>query len=257
MRDDGKILVTNIQHFCLHDGPGIRTTVFLKGCSIHCPWCANLENIKAFPEKYQKEIGEGVYGKYLSREEIKTEILKDRVYYSDHGGVTWSGGEPLLQFQKLRPLLCDLKNRQVHQSVETALYVPQDLLEIALLYMDLFLIDIKILNYGEAEKILGGDLDLYLKNIKKVFAHKKRVIFRVPLIEPYTSNCENQKEILEFLKIYRPEKVELIKGHNLAESKYRSLKKEMLHVSGPSDETIWSLQKEIQKLGIAADICKF
>ena len=85
------MLITNIQRFSLHDGPGIRTTVFLKGCSIKCPWCSNPENIKNYPEVYYKDGVKGIYGKEFSLDEIYAEIVKDRVFYEDNGGVTFSG----------------------------------------------------------------------------------------------------------------------------------------------------------------------
>ena len=89
-----KILVGNIQRFSLHDGPGIRTTVFMLGCSIHCPWCANPENLQKRQRQYPDP--EDIYGKFYSVDELVKEVLKDRVYFSDGGGVTFSGGEALL-----------------------------------------------------------------------------------------------------------------------------------------------------------------
>ena len=97
-----KILITNIQRMCFHDGPGIRTTVFLKGCNLHCPWCANPENISALPQAYERDGRKGLYGKEFSEEELLKEVLKDRRFYEDGGGVTFSGGEPLLQIKALK-----------------------------------------------------------------------------------------------------------------------------------------------------------
>ena len=89
------VRITNIQHFCLHDGPGIRTTIFLKGCNLTCPWCANPENISYNIETYDKDK---TFGYDISLNKLKKEILKDKTFYSlNDGGVTFSGGEPLLQ----------------------------------------------------------------------------------------------------------------------------------------------------------------
>ena len=76
--EEKNILLTNIQRFSLHDGPGIRTTVFLKGCSLRCPWCSNPENLKPHPEKYMKDGIDGIYGKYYSASELVKECLKDK-----------------------------------------------------------------------------------------------------------------------------------------------------------------------------------
>lgn len=107
------MLITNIQRFSLHDGPGIRTTIFLKGCSLRCPWCSNPENIKPYPEKYYKDGIEGIYGKNYTCDEVYNEIIKDRAFYDENGGVTFSGGEALLYVNELLPLLEKLKKERI------------------------------------------------------------------------------------------------------------------------------------------------
>ena len=247
-------LITNIQHFCLQDGPGIRTTVFLKGCSLHCPWCSNPENIKNYAETYYEDDMKGIYGKYWSCEEIEREIIKDIYYYECEGGVTWSGGEPLLQFLELQPVLKRIKERNIHQAVETALFVPKECLEIALKYINLFIVDVKILNKEQCKMVLGGNVDSYLDNIQNLFYHEKKVIFRIPMIENYTTDTRNIKYILEFLREYKPYKVELLEGHNLAEKKYQSLGKEMVNFAETPKDVMLNLKNNIEKLEIECDI---
>ena len=90
-----KVLITNNQRFSLHDGPGIRTTVFCKGCSLHCPWCANPENLKAAPEPYRKDGKDGIYGQWISCEELFGEVMKDRIFYEQADSETGAyGGMP-------------------------------------------------------------------------------------------------------------------------------------------------------------------
>ena len=118
-----KVRVTNIQRFCLNDGPGIRTTVFFKGCNLKCPWCANPENIEyEIQEFYNPNTNErGTFGYDIELEELERQLLKDESYYNmSQGGITFSGGEPLLQFHKLEPLLKRLKEKNIHLCVETA-----------------------------------------------------------------------------------------------------------------------------------------
>lgn len=147
---DDKILVTNIQRFSFHDGPGIRTTVFLKGCSLRCPWCANPENLIAQQQNYIKDDIEGIYGKYMTADELLMEVLKDKVFYGGKieqsnwgitnseqiemlpGGVTFSGGECLLQINQLKPVLRKLNEQHIHTAVETCLFIPTTNLMIAL-----------------------------------------------------------------------------------------------------------------------------
>ena len=148
------ILLTNIQRFSLHDGPGIRTTVFLKGCSLRCPWCSNPENLNPNPEKYVNNGLSGVYGREYNTDELYIEVVKDLAFYDGDwssleleempGGVTFSGGECLLQMDRLEPLLERLKAEKIHTAVETCLFAPAYQLSIAIKYIDLFYVDIKI-----------------------------------------------------------------------------------------------------------------
>lgn len=120
--------ITNIQRFSLHDGPGIRTTVFLKGCSIRCPWCSNPENINHQIEKYVKDGKEGFYGKEYSVDEVLKEVLKDKIFYEDNGGVTFSGGEALLYAKELLPLMEQIKQNNISIAVESSLSYHQVIL---------------------------------------------------------------------------------------------------------------------------------
>lgn len=257
------IIVTNIQRFSLHDGPGIRTTVFLKGCYLRCPWCSNPENLTTEPEPYVKNGMVGIYGKYLSCEELYKEVIKDKVFYdtandldSMSGGVTFSGGEALLQMDKLEPLLRRLKKEHIHTAVETCLFVPENLLEIALNYIDLFYADVKILDSEVCKSVLHGNLNLYLKNLDTLFASSVPVIIRVPVIGGWTDGENNRKKILELLEKYRPIKIELIKEHNLGSSKYESLSIPVPAYKGVSDKTMQGYYTDILILGLNAEICK-
>ncbi len=262
-----KILLTNIQRFSLHDGPGIRTTVFLKGCSLRCPWCANPENIEPHVQQYCKDGQKGTYGRYYTSGELLAELQKDKVFYTQMasettlgklpGGVTFSGGEPLLQFAALEPVLRELKAEKIHICIETCLFAPREMLELALRYVDLFYVDIKILNAVRCRNILCGDTEQYLSNIEQLFKLHKDVIFRIPVIGGYTDGEENIDEIVSFLLQFKPLKIELIKEHNLGKSKYLSLGKKPLELNCVSDEQMERIKAalfDITKLPI--EICK-
>lgn len=262
------VLITNIQRFSLHDGPGIRTTVFCKGCSLHCPWCANPENIKTAPESYSKDGHSGVYGQWISYDELERELLKDRMFYEQvpavsgayqgmPGGITFSGGEPLLQLDALRPLLQKLHEAQIHLCVETCLFVPSDCLQSALNFFDLFYVDLKILEKERCSHILGGDLEQYFSNLRLLCQARKPFVFRVPVIGGFTDGGENRQAVAECLERFRPIKVELIKEHNLGSNKYLSLGRKPLVLDTVTDEEMQRYQQEIiQRTGLETEICK-
>ena len=246
------VRITNIQHFSLDDGPGIRTTVFLKGCNLTCPWCCNPENINFEMESYSHNNQKESFGYDIPLEELEKEILKDEVFYSENdGGVTFSGGEPLLQIKELEPLLKSLRSKNINICFETALSVPSELLEMAIDYMDEIFIDVKILDKNDAKNVLNLDLDLYFDNLELINSsnlNKENVIFRIPLNNEYTLREENIKLILKLIERYPDFKVEIFKTHNLAKSKYESLEKEFNQFSDVSDELIDEIYDKIKKL---------
>lgn len=245
------VRITNIQHFSLEDGPGIRTTVFLKGCNLNCPWCSNPENINFEIENYHHDNQSEYFGYDISLEDLEKEILKDEVFYGDDGGVTFSGGEPLLQIKELKPLLKSLKNKNINICMETSLSVPVDLLKIAIEYVDEIFIDVKILTKEDAKDILNLDTELYLENLElidKSNIKNDKITFRIPLNNEYTLKEDNIKLILNLIQKYPNYKVEIFKIHNLAKSKYESLNKKFIQFSEISDETIDDVYEKISKI---------
>ena len=246
------VRITNIQHFSLDDGPGIRTTVFLKGCNLTCPWCCNPENISFEIENYNHNNQNECFGCDISLEELEKEILKDEIFYDNgKGGVTFSGGEPILQIKELEPLLKSLNENNINIFFETSLSVPADLLEIAIRYIDGIFIDIKILDKKEAKNILNLDVDLYCSNLELISnsnIKKESIAFRIPLNNEYTLKEDNIELIFKLIKKYSDFKIEIFKTHNLAKSKYESLDKEFNQFSEISDELIDEIYKKIEKI---------
>lgn len=256
---NNKIRISNIQRFSLHDGPGIRTTVFLKGCNLRCPWCANPENLdyEFTPYKNEDTREKGYFGKDIDVDELFKEIIKDKPYYQlNNGGVTFSGGEPLLQAKQLEPLLKKLKENDINICIETALQVPKQLIEIVENYVDEFIVDIKILNKEKCKEILNGDIEAYMNNIKILALKNKIKTFRIPLVKEYTMKKDNIEQILKLLKKYQNIKVEIFKIHNLAESKYKSIGKEMPHFSAIDDISVQEIYKQIKEMNIDVEIIK-
>lgn len=259
-----KLLITNIQRFCVHDGPGIRTTIFLKGCNLHCPWCSNPENIhkeKQFFYNQDKCIGvekNCAYGKcrfsdhvvtkqkleHLTKEEISicksgalgvygiekdintlyNELLEDEIFWKIQGGVTFSGGEPLLQIKPLEKLLVLLKEKGIDIAIETALFVSENNIQRIMPYVDHWLVDIKLMDKNDCLKVIGGNIDIYLKNLDYLICEGGRDIWlRHPDIEGYTDGGDNLKKIESLRNNYHCLKYQVIPGHYLGEKKYLSL----------------------------------
>ncbi len=277
------VMLTNIQRFSLHDGPGIRTTIFLKGCVLKCPWCSNPENLSPCQEKYVRDGTEGIYGRVVSCEELYREVIKDMGFYagadsspdcqdffvqnSDEldrlpGGVTFSGGEALLQATRLMPLLERLQREHIHIAVETCLFVGSRQMNLALQYIDLFYVDVKILDEKACREILQGDIGIYTANLEALFSwrdqngRRKPVVFRVPVIGGFTDMDRNRKEIAALITRYMPIKVEIIKEHNLSISKYESLGLTAPDYKGVSDALMEAYKAELEKTGVPVEICR-
>lgn len=235
-----KSLITNIQRFSLHDGPGIRTTVFMKGCTLHCPWCSNPENLNYEMELFEKNGDVGIYGKYYPPEVLLKELFKDMIYWDKGGGVTFSGGEALSHMVYLKPVLIGLKEASVNIAVETSLYVNEDYVKQSVKYVDYFFIDIKILEPYKCEKMLGGDVNLFYKNLETICSNVKHdnIVFRIPCSSYYTLYGKNEKLLLEITRKYKNIKIEMFLLHDLGREKYESLQKKYCLYRCEDDENI-------------------
>lgn len=251
------MLITNIQRFSLHDGPGIRTTVFLKGCTVCCPWCANPENISEKEQEYRKNGKLGVYGRKYTTEELMSELLKDAPFYGKEGGITFSGGEPLLHIRQLIPILSLLREKGISAAVETSLFVAPEAVELGLPLLDYIFVDFKIMNADRCRSILGGDMHQFIKNLDILTRAGKKFTARVPVISGYTDDSENSSLILKMLKKYKESilKVEILKGHSLGESKYLSLNKTPPIMKPVETDYLTHFCEDIRKeVGVLAEV---
>ena len=253
------MIITNIQRFSLHDGPGIRTTVFLKGCSIRCPWCSNPENINHQIERYVKDGKEDFYGKEYSVDEVLKEVLKDKIFYEDNGGVTFSGGEALLYAKELLPLMEQIKQNDISIAVESSLFVPSSYLEMVKPFVDYFYVDLKVMDKEKCSLLLKGNLDLLKSNLA-ILAKSKKFNVRIPVIYGYTDEDNNIKCIIDVISQYRAsiKNVELIKGHNLGDNKYISLGKDVPQKAEVSDLFLEEYRVKILNTveDVEVEVCK-
>lgn len=250
------IIVSNIQRMCFHDGPGIRTTVFTKGCSLHCPWCSNPENIEFDLQKYHIGSEEGEYGKIYTKNELLEEILKDECFWGEDGGVTFSGGEALMQADALLPLLEELKKNGVNIAVETALFIPEKYLTEVIPFIDYFIVDVKILDNDMCKNTLGGELKCYQKNVHILNESGKLKLFRLPMCREFTFTEKNRKELKAYLLNYPQVPIEVFSIHELGKKKYQSLGKKMWQGSKVEDTDLEKYCLELKESGLQAKVIR-
>ena len=244
------IIVSNIQRMCFDDGPGVRTTVFVKGCGIACPWCANPESIS-----FGIEADKGL-GKEYTPEELVEEVLKDQMFWGIDGGVTFSGGEALMQAQELEEVWRLLKEKGAHLAVETSLFVPRDSLVIALRYIDFFYVDIKILEYNMCKQLLGGDAELYKNNVVYLASCNADIHFRIPCAKEHVLQEKNWNLICEFLQNYREYPVEMFAIHDLGRKKYEKIDRKFVEFEKLTEEQLEKYAGQLREQGCEVSIIR-
>lgn len=250
---ENKIRVTAIQRLCVHDGPGVRTTVFLKGCYLQCPWCCNPETIRYREDAlYNKGVCKKdrdsiicrncvLIGGIRSKEEcpinayektytdygideLFTLLMRDKSLYEKGGGITFSGGEPLYQDAPLLPLLQRLKAEGIHIAMETSLYVPYQNICLVQPYTDYWLIDLKFqYGYIANEDAYSMDIDIE-KNLAYIqsMVDADSICHRMVVMGEIINKFEN---IILKLKNHHIDKIELLGYHSLGKNKYKELGK--------------------------------
>ncbi len=281
-------IIFNIQHFSIHDGPGIRTVVFLKGCPLRCKWCANPESQDPNPElawtkgdcincrcclhdlpeletefddsqgicwNHQIRIEEEqaakvkrccpsealhVIGERKSVEEILEQVEKDISFYkTSGGGMTLSGGEPLMQPEFSLSLLKEAKRRKIHTCMETAGLISWDKFYPILQELDQLIMDVKCFSSERHKEGTGLGNELILENLKKIREHfpDLPILVRTPVIPGFNDEEEEIRQIAKLTKELNCD-YELLKYHKLGQPKYESL-----HRSYPMGEEELSEEK--------------
>ncbi|SJZ35895.1 pyruvate formate lyase activating enzyme [Pilibacter termitis] len=220
-------LVFNIQRYSIHDGAGIRTIVFLKGCPLACPWCANPESRKEVaPIVWNKNGKSETIGTWYSVEELTKEILKDEIFFrASGGGVTLSGGEVLMQSEFAKEFLSEMKSLGIHTAIETTGCFPKDRLANLLPYVEQLLFDLKIFDKALSKKVIGSDIQLIKENFELAnsFNETVELLPRIPLIPEYTTSQENLLSIRNYLIEQKINELHLLPFHQYGSSKYEYL----------------------------------
>ena len=239
-----KATIFELKRFAVHDGDGIRTTVFFKGCPLRCVWCHNPEGLTATSQlafyehkcigcgECQKDgfcaehcLGEArvLYGKEMTVEELLPLLLEDKEFYdTSGGGVTLSGGECLVQADFCAELLKSLKQEGISTAVDTCGYVPREAIDKVLPYTDVFLYDLKAYDEDVHIQCTERSNKPILENLKYLDGQGKTVEIRIPYVPEY--NDGEIEKIANFLKDFKHiSKIRVLPYHNFAGSKYRAL----------------------------------
>ena len=262
-------IVTNVQRFSIHDGPGIRTTVFVKGCNLRCFWCHNPETLAPKPELqiflercigcgecfkvcpqgahvlegdqhlFKRELCTGcgtcadtcyaealvLVGEVKTVDDVVEEILRDKAFYeTSSGGVTISGGEPLLQRDFTYEILERCKAEGIHTAIESAVNFPWQHVASVLPVVDMIMIDIKHMDSDKHRECTGVPNERILANALKLGQQPQPMIVRTPIVPGVNDNVDDIRAISEFLlKLPNLEMYELLAFHPMAASKYDSL----------------------------------
>jgi pyruvate formate lyase activating enzyme len=259
--------IFDIKRFAVHDGPGIRTTVFMKGCPLDCWWCHNPESRSRALEEvnYKRKLGERevkttkVYGKVMAIQQVMREVLKDKIFYEESGGgVTFSGGEPLYQPEALYELLKGCNHHGLHTAVDTCGYAQWNVFEKILPFADLFLFDLKLLNPEKHKKYTGVNNDLILNNLEKLLKKKANVELRIPVVPGVNNNREEIDDMLIYLNSLpaKVEKIHLLPYHVIADNKYKKLKLEnrMEHLAPENGADIEQYKIQLEADGFSVSV---
>jgi pyruvate formate lyase activating enzyme len=258
--------IFDIKRFAVHDGPGIRTTIFFKGCLAHCWWCHNPESQSSEIQSIIKtnkledlifEENETV-GRQILVDELLTEIIKDAVYFDESGGgVTFSGGEPLMQPEFLESILKLCKEENIHTTLDTTGYCSPEIIQSIHKYVDLFLYDLKIIDDKLHHKFTGLSNVQILDNLKFLQKKKRNIIIRFPVIPDVTERKPNIYQIIDFLKLNNNiSEINILPFHRIANHKYArfQIENKMNKTNEPSKEKISGIKNLFESAGFKVSV---
>lgn len=274
-------LIFDIKRYAINDGPGIRTTIFLKGCPLHCVWCHNPESWSPEPQVLFKQskcircgtclqpgftvddcptMAREICGRVYTMDELMTEVEKERTIMEDSGGgVTLCGGEPLMHPDYALKILKELGHRRFHRTVDTTLYASRKVVEAVAKECELFLVDLKLMDSEKHRLYTGVGNELILQNIRYLAEHESTPFsIRIPLIEGINADEQNIESTATFLSSFTSHlsspTTHLLPYHDVGKDKHRRMGSTFnpkgYPMATPSDETLQRCKEQLENHGL-------
>ena len=250
--------IFDIQRYSIHDGGGIRTIVFLKGCPLRCKWCCNPEGQHYNVEKMTLGGKEKIVGQDVTVGEIIDIVERDRIYYRrSGGGLTLSGGESLTQPDFAVALLKTAKERGINTAMESTGFADFSVISRYLPYLDLYLMDIKHMNSAKHKEFTSQPNELILENAKKITDAGARLIVRTPVIPTFNATKEEIGEIAKFASSLKGvTQMHILPYHRIGTDKYKGLNRDysLTGIEPPSKELMNELLEVVNSYGLKGQI---
>lgn len=250
-----KGLIFNIQKFSLHDGPGIRTVVFFKGCPLRCYWCSNPESQLGAQEEMWDNNKKALttVGEYKTVDEIMEEVMKDEPFYQESGGgVTLSGGEVLFQSDFAIELLKALREKSIHTACETSGSIKPAIFNEFINNVDMVYMDLKHHDSEKHKEGTGVKNNIIIKNIQTAVANHNHLIIRIPVIPDFNDSLEDAANFSDLFNSIGVKSVELLPFHQFGSQKYKYLNREYKLEGVPQkhSEDLYDYKRVMNEKGI-------